>query len=290
MRKSAFNYLYVIPALGMVLLFVDFPIVSNVYNSLFRMSSYSVTKTFIGFENYTRIFKDPLFYTSIKNNALYALFSVLCQVGFGTLLAIFLEGRYVGSRLRNFYRNVLFIPSVISISAVALLWYFVCNPTIGLINGLLDKAGLQHLITAWLANPKTAIFAVIAMSQWQYTGYIMVLMLVAVQKIPPELYEAAVIDGANGFRKTIHITLPSIKNMLIVSTIITIIGSFKLFAEIYVTTGGGPYNATQVLGTYMYRAAFLFDEMGFGSAIAVVIFVLTFTVSVLQMKYFSGED
>jgi raffinose/stachyose/melibiose transport system permease protein len=254
------------------------------------MSSYSPVKTFVGFENYIRVFRDSLFYTSIKNNLLYAVFSVLCQVGFGTLLAIFLEGRYVGQKIRNFFRNVLFIPSVISISAVALLWYFVCNPTIGLINGLLSKAGLGQFITAWLANPKTAIFAVIAMSQWQYTGYIMVLMLVAVQKIPVELYEAAVIDGANGFRKTIHITIPSIRNMLIVTTIITIIGSFKLFAEIYVTTGGGPYNTTQVLGTYMYRAAFLFDEMGFGSAIAVVIFVLTFTVSVLQLRYFTGEE
>jgi len=204
------------------------------------------------------------------------------------ILAILLEGRFIRKRTGTFFRNTLFIPSIISIPAVALLWYFIYNPQIGLLNGMLDVVGLDHLKTAWLANPKTAIYSVIMMSQWQYTGYIMVLLVVSIQKIPKELYESAVIDGANELQKAIYITIPSIKSMLAVTTIITFIGSFKLFSEIFIMTGGGPYNTTQVLGTYMYRAAFKFDEMGFGSAVAVVIFVITFLISILQLKSFKS--
>jgi raffinose/stachyose/melibiose transport system permease protein len=250
------------------------------------MTSYSDTKTFVGFAHYIKMFNDPIFYTAIKNNFLYAGFSILFQVGLGMILAILLEGRFVGKRIGTFFRNSLFIPSIISIPAVALLWYFIYNPQIGLLNGMLDLVGLEQLKTAWLANPKTAIYSVIMMSQWQYTGYIMVLLIVSIQKIPKELYESAVIDGANEFQKAIYITIPSIKSMLAVTTIITFIGSFKLFSEIFIMTGGGPYNTTQVLGTYMYRAAFKFDEMGFGSAVAVIIFAITFAISIFQLKSF----
>ncbi len=280
--------MYVLPAIAFVLVFVYFPIVMNFYNSLFRMNSYSDARTFVGFKHYVRMFNDPIFYTAIKNNFLYAAFSILFQVGLGMVLAIFLEGRFIGKRMGTFFRNTLFIPSIISIPAVALLWYFIYNPQIGLLNGILGVVGLDSLKTAWLANPKTAIYSVIMMSQWQYTGYIMVLLVVAIQKIPRELYESAVIDGANEFQKAVYITIPSIKSMLAVTTIITFIGSFKLFSEIYIMTDGGPYNTTQVLGVYMYRAAFKFDEMGYGSAVAVIIFTITFLVSILQLKSFKS--
>ena len=286
--KANFNILFVIPALLIVLVFMYFPILMNFFNSLYRMTSYSSARTFVGFQHYRKISSDPIFYTALKNNALYAIFSVVFQVGFGMLLAILLEGKFVGRKIGTFFRNVLFIPSIISIPAVALLWYFIYHPRIGLLNGILASIGLDSLKTAWLANPNTAIYSVIMMSQWQYTGYIMVLLVVAIQKIPRELYESAEIDGANEFRKAIHITIPSIRSMISVCTIITVIGSFKLFSEIYIMTGGGPYNTTQVLGTYMYRSAFLFDEMGYGSAVAVIIFVITFGLSLVQLKSFKS--
>jgi len=279
----------VIPAVFFVLMFVYFPIGMNFYNSLFKMNSYSDVKTFVGLKHYVNIFQDPIFYTAIKNNVLYAVFSLIFQVGFGMILAILLEGRYVGKKIGSFFRNVLFVPSIISIPAVALLWYFIYNPQMGLLNGLLENIGLGAMKTAWLANPNTAIYSVIMMSQWQYTGYIMILLVVSIQKIPRELYESAEIDGASEFQKAIHITIPSIKSMLVVTSIITIIGAFKLFSEVYIMTGGGPYNTTQVLGTYMYRAAFKFDEMGYGSAVAVVIFIITFAISILQLRSFTDD-
>ncbi len=284
MKFGKKNYwLYILPAILLIGTFVYVPIIQNFYFSLFKMNSYTDEKIFVGLSHYVRIFKDDVFYTSLKNNITYALISVICQVGLGTVLAILIESKLTG-RLRNFYRNVLFMPSLISVTAVGLLWYFIYNPNVGMLNALLTKIGLENLTHAWLAEPNVAIYSIIAMSQWQYTGYIMVLILVAIQKIPQELFEAAEIDGANGIQKSLFVIIPNIKEMLLVTSVITVIGAFKLFTEIYVMTMGGPYNTTQVLGTYLYQSAFMFDEMGYASAIAVIIFTITFTASIIQIR------
>lgn len=284
MKFGKKNYwLYILPAILLIGTFVYVPIIQNFYFSLFKMNSYTDEKIFVGLSHYVRIFKDDVFYTSLKNNITYAIISVICQVGIGTMLAILIESKLTG-RLRNFYRNVLFMPSLISVTAVGLLWYFIYNPNVGMLNAVLTKIGLENLTHAWLAEPDVAIYSVIAMSQWQYTGYIMVLILVAIQKIPQELFEAAEIDGANGIQKSLFVIIPNIKEMLLVTSVITVIGAFKLFTEIYVMTMGGPYNTTQVLGTYLYQSAFMFDEMGYASAIAVIIFMITFTASIIQIR------
>ncbi|BES63900.1 sugar ABC transporter permease [Gottschalkiaceae bacterium SANA] len=284
MKFGKKNYwLYILPAILLIGTFVYVPIIQNFYFSLFKMNSYTDEKIFVGLAHYVRIFKDDVFYTSLKNNITYAIISVICQVGLGTMLAMLIESKLTG-RLRNFYRNVLFMPSLISVTAVGLLWYFIYNPNVGMLNALLTKIGMENLTHAWLAEPNIAIYSIIAMSQWQYTGYIMVLILVAIQKIPAELFEAAEIDGANGIQRSLFVTIPNIKEMLLVTSVITVIGAFKLFTEIYVMTMGGPYNTTQVLGTYLYQSAFMFDEMGYASAIAVIIFMITFTASIIQIR------
>lgn len=291
MNTGRKNYwLYILPTILLIGMFVYVPILQNFFYSLFKMNSYTDEKIFVGLSHYVRIFKDDIFYTSLKNNVLYAIISVICQVGIGTILAILLESKLTG-RLRSFYRNVLFMPSLVSVTAIGLLWYFIYNPNVGMLNAVLTKIGLENLTHAWLAEPDIAIYSVIAMSQWQYTGYIMVLIIVAIQKIPTEMFEAAEIDGANGIQKSLFVIIPNIKEMLLVTSVITVIGSFKLFTEIYVMTMGGPYNSTQVLGTYLYQSAFMFDEMGYASAIAVIIFVITFGASIFQIRLGkSGKD
>lgn len=289
-KQSKKTYLfYIIPALFFILVFVYIPIIQNFYFSFFKMNSYVSEKVFLGLDNYKKIIDDPIFYTSLKNNIFYAIVSVFCQVGIGLFLAIILESKFVG-KIRVVFRTVYYLPSVISVTAIGLMWYFIYNPNIGLINSLLIKLGFENMTHAWLAEPNIAIFAIIAMSQWQYTGYIMMLLIVAIQKIPSEMHEAAEIDGATEIQKALKITIPNIKEMLLVTSVITIIGAFKLFTEVYVMTLGGPYNSTQVLGTYMYNAAFTYDEMGYASAIAVIIFAITFIASLVQIKLSkSGE-
>ncbi len=276
-------YLYILPGLILVLGFVYIPILTNVRFSFYRLSSYSVNQVFVGFKNYARMLTDPVLPLLLRNNIYYAVISLLIQVGFGTTLAVLLETRFAG-KLRNVYRNIYFLPALISLTAVGLLWQFVYTPDMGLINEFLRKVGLNAWTHAWLGESKIAMFSIIAMSQWQFTGYVTVLMIVAFQKIPNDFLEAAAIDGASSARVAWNILIPLAKEQLMVCSIITIIGAFKLFTEVYVTTQGGPGNSTHVLGTYLYQNAFLYDDMGLASALGILIFVITISTSILQLK------
>ena len=189
-------YLFIIPALLFILIFVYIPIIENFYFSFFRMNSYTPGQTYIGLDNYIDIFQNEIFYTAIINNTWYAIISLIFQVGLGLVLAITLESKILGKE-RKFFRTIYFIPSVIAIAAVGLMFYYIYNPNLGLLNAVINLFGEGNFRYAWLGDPNTAIFAVIAMSQWQFTGYIMILLIVSIQKIPQELYEVAEIDGAS---------------------------------------------------------------------------------------------
>lgn len=274
---------YILPAFLVIVCFVFIPIVYNLYNSMFSWSSFDASKTFVGFEYYKRLFTDPVFYTSLKDNSLYAVISLVFQVGLGLVIAGILEDKLI-RRFQPFFRTVFFIPSVISLAVIGLVWQLLYNPEIGLVNAFFKFIGHAGWAHDWLGDSKTAMFAVIFVSQWQYTGYMVMLFLIAMQKIPAEYYEAALIDGASKVRTFLSITIPQIREMVLVGTVITVIGAFKVFDEVYVMTDGGPGRSTEVLGTMLYRAAFRNDEMGYASAIGTIIFIITLTLSLLQMK------
>ena len=164
------------------------------------------------------------------------------------------------------------------------------NPNVGPFNYILKTMGMNTANLNILGNPGTAIFGVIFASQWMYFGYMAMLLIIGIQKVPDELYEAAEIDGANALQRFWHITIPNIKEMILVDCIIIVVGSFKLFDEVFVMTNGGPGYASEVISTYLYRTAFRADMMGSASAMAVVLFVITFALSIFQMKISrSGE-
>lgn len=288
MLKSSFSNArsalpFIIPALLLIVLFVFLPIVFNLYYSMFRWSAFDMNGEFVGLDYYNKLFRDPVFYIALKNNSLYAVISLLFQVGGGLVIAAILEEKII-RRWQPFFRTVFFMPAVISISVVGLMWQLLYNPDIGLINGALKAIGHNDWARSWLGDSKTAIYAVVAVSQWQYTGYMTMLFLIAMHKIPGELYEAAMMDGASRIRTFFHITIPQLKEMILVGSMITVIGAFKVFDEVYVMTFGGPGRSTEVLGTMLYRAAFRNDEMGYASSIGTVIFVITLLLSLLQMR------
>ncbi|WNC17562.1 sugar ABC transporter permease [Brevibacillus brevis] len=288
MLKSSFSNArsalpFIIPALLLIVLFVFLPIVFNLYYSMFRWSAFDMNGEFVGLDYYTKLFRDPVFYIALKNNSLYAVISLLFQVGGGLVIAAILEEKII-RRWQPFFRTVFFMPAVISISVVGLMWQLLYNPDIGLINGALKAIGHNDWARSWLGDSKTAIYAVVAVSQWQYTGYMTMLFLIAMHKIPGELYEAAMMDGASRIRTFFHITIPQLKEMILVGSMITVIGAFKVFDEVYVMTFGGPGRSTEVLGTMLYRAAFRNDEMGYASSIGTVIFAITLLLSLLQMR------
>jgi len=273
--------LWVAPAVLLLIVFVYYPVVENLRLSLFRWSAFS-KEVFVGLDNYQAMAADPVFWSSLFNNVAYAVVSVVVQVFGGLVLAAILE-EIVRGRLRGIFRTIYFIPAVLSLTVTGLLFTFIYNPQIGLVNGFLDLVGLEQFKHSWLGESATAIWSIIAMSQWQSVGYVMVLFIVAMQRIPRELYEAAYIDGASRIQAFRRITVPLVREMTLLATIITIAGAFLVMNEVWVMTAGGPNNSSHTLASWMYKSAFFNDQMGYAAALAVVIFVITLAASIVQL-------
>ncbi|WHZ02996.1 sugar ABC transporter permease [Neobacillus sp. YX16] len=289
-RTRIIPILYIAPALLMLSLFVYYPLVRNLVNGFYEWNPFTLDRSFVSVENYTRLFKDPVFYTVLKNNLFYAVISVVLQVGLGLVIAAILEDK-VFRRFSTFFRTTFFIPVLISMTVIGILFSFIYNPEVGLLNSFLRAIGLGEWAEGWLGNPKTAIFAVIFVSQWQSIGYAVMLFVLAVQKVPGELYEAATIDGAGKLRTFFSITVPQVKEMTFVLLIYTVTGSFLVFSEVYVLTSGGPANSSQVFSTYLYQKAFIDSEPGYASAIANVILGITLIFYFVQNKVLkTGEE
>lgn len=275
--------LYLTPALSLILVFIYYPAAMNFYYSLFRWSAFSRSMTFVGLANLKRLFADPLILVAFLNCVIFAVVSVVFQVGFALVLAAILEEGFK-PRLSAFFRTMFFLPSLMSITVCGILFQLFLNPYMGIFNRALEFLGIDVSAIDLLGKASTAIFTVVAISQWQYVGYTTMLFVIAIQKIPLDMYEAATIDGAGPVTKFWRITVPQASETILVNMIVTIIGSFKVFDEVYIMTGGGPGNSTHTLATYLYNAGFRNDEMGYASAIAMLVFFITFTLSLFQMK------
>jgi len=280
--------LWVAPAVLLLVVFVYYPVVDNLRLSLYRWNAFSPKEVWVGLGNYEALLRDPIFWSSLFNNVAYAVVSVVCQVGGGLVLAAVLE-ELVHSRLKGLFRTIYFVPAVLSLTITGLLFQFMYNPQIGLVNGLLGVLGLDSWKHSWLGESTTAIWAIIAMSQWQSIGYVAVLFIVAMQRIPRELYEAAYLDGATRVQAFRRVTLPLVREMTLLAMIITVAGAFLVFNEVQVMTGGGPNNASHTLGTWLYKSAFFNDQMGYAAAIAVVIFGITLVASLVQLYVARGK-
>ena len=264
--------------------FVYYPIIDNFIVSTTDEDIFTGEVTDIGLANYQRLSDDPVVWTALWNNFLYAVISVVFQVFGAFLLAAIIEG-LDSERTRRFWRAVYFVPSAISITVTGLLFYFIYQPDIGLLDALLHGMGLDALMRPWLGDPQTAIYSIIAMSQWQGFGYSTLLFAIAIQKIPRELYDAAIIDGAGPLRRLWNVTFPLTREMTGLMIIITVTGAFQVFNEVMVMTAGGPNNSSQVLGTWLYQQGFMENNFGYGAAIAAVIFVVTMLTGTAQLIY-----
>ena len=272
------------PALVLVGVFVYYPVLQNFQLSLYSWNAFSRAPRYVGMDNYATMVADEVFWRALWNNVIYAVVSLIFQVFFALVLAAILE-EFVHRRLAGFLRALYFIPAVISITVSGILFSFIYNPEFGLLNKLLQAIGLGGLTRAWLGEEGTAMGSIIAMSQWQSFGYTAVLFIVAIQRIPRDLYESARIDGAGRVRTFVSITLPLVREMTTLLVIITVSGAFLVFNEVMVMTAGGPARSTHVLGTWLYFNAFMADDRGYASAIASFIFVITLALAIGQLAY-----
>ena len=216
---------------------------------------------------------------------IYAILTCVLKLVIAFFLAVFLTSKI---KTKNFLRSVVFFPNLISTVAVGITFSALMHPTKGLINQVLTTFGGTSV--DWLGNTDIALYSVILTDVWKGVGVATVIFIAGMQSIDKTFYEAASIDGAGPVRRAISVVLPLAKEQLLVCSIITVIGAFKLFTEVYSTTAGGPGNSTQVLGLFLYQNAFLHDDLGMAAVTGVFIFVITMVLSVIQLKVSrSGE-
>jgi len=235
---------------------------------------------FVGGGNYLELVASSLFWTVVGNTLEYAVMAVPVGVTASLLLALLVNNRLPGVRL---FRTAYFLPVVISMVAAAMIWSWLFNPEFGAINWLLSVLfGLQG--PRWLLDSEWALPSIAVVSIWKGMGYNMIILLAALQAVPPQLEEAARLDGAGTFRRFLHVTLPSISPALFFVVVISTIGAFQIFEQTYVLTQGGPANSTLTLSYYIYQNAFQFFRMGYATAMAYFLFTMTLIVAMLQFR------
>jgi raffinose/stachyose/melibiose transport system permease protein len=287
LRKGTTIAFYISPALILYSAIAFIPIIVSIYFSLFDWDILNPMK-FIGIDNFVRLFtKDTVFFITIKNVLFLLVTSLVIQLPLGFFLALVLSASLRGS---NFFKVVFLMPTFISSVAVGLMWTFIYQPKIGIINGLLDLLGLDSLKHAWLSDASTVMWALTAVISWQFVGYTMILFLAAIQNISEEILEAARLEGATGWRLVWFIILPLVKPITKVNTIFISVGSLKFFDLVIAMTGGGPANRTQTLVTYMNKRSFTQMEYGYGNSIAVVLLILCLLAMFMINKAISTKD
>lgn len=279
--KNPYVYaLFVIPTIGLYFLFTIYPMLSSAYYAFTDWDGLHAPK-YIGFHNFATALKDPYFQNSIVNNMYFIFFSVFVQVPLIIFFAILIGGV---KRLQGFYKTTVFVPAILSTAVIGILWQFIYNPEVGIVNKFLGLFGIDTIY--WLADMRFALWAILITNAWQWMGFYIVLVLAAILAIPRELNEAAEIDGAGGFQRAFRITVPLIKPIISVIVMLSIAGAMRVVDIVLVMTRGGPVSSTEVMASYMVNRAIRYGEYGYGTSLALLIFVIALVLTALYQLTF----
>ncbi len=278
-------WLFLAPSLCILAVFTLWPIAQALWISLHDWSSMSQQRPFTGLDNYRELWTDPRFWNALRNTIVYTLGTVPIQIALALGLAVALDSRLRG---RAFLRGAYFIPVISSMAIMAIVWAFLFDPDIGAVTSWLSALGMPRV--AWLREPGTAMLAVILVGIWKTLGFNTVILLAGLQTIPADQYEAASIDGAGGWARFLHITLPGLRQTLLFVTVISVIASLQVFDQVYVMTRGGPLYGTETLVSYLYYQGFTLFRMGYASAISWILFAGVVVVSVVQLRFFRYQE
>jgi len=270
---------FLLPSLLLFMVFVGLPVLASMYISFQRWDIFT-SPQFVGLANYLSLLRDPIFHKVLGNTSLFVAGTVLVQMALGLGLALLLNGRIPA---QGFFRVLYFLPVVSPPVAVALVWAWIFNENFGLLNSLLSGLGV-HNLPRWMASTQWALPALMIVSIWQNIGYSMVLFLAGLQNIPTEIYEAGALEGAIGWKRLRHLTLPLISPTTFFVLTISVIFSFQVFDLAFIMTDGGPSNATNTVVFYIYQNAFRFYRMGYASAVAWILFIVIFVVTLVQYR------
>lgn len=286
--RKLFPYLLLLPAVILILVVLVYPIGFSFHTMLFRWNyaQPQLGKTFVGLGNFRQIAGDEIFRESLKNTVYYTLGTVGASFLFGFALALLMNKPLWG---RSFIRVVMMLPVFIVPVVIALLWRVLYNGQFGLIPYILSSLGWIERGTTPLANPNLALICVMIANIWQITPFFFLVLVSGLQSIPIDQYEGAKIDGAGPFQEFVYITLPWIKPIIIVVLLITIIDAFKVFDLVYILTGGGPGNRTEVASYYIYRQSFQLFRVGYGSALSFVAFAVEAAIAAVFLSVIRNQ-
>ncbi len=272
------GYLFISPWLVGFALFVAVPFIASIYLSFTQYDIIS-PPVWVGAVNYKRLFsEDPLFWKSLAVTIKYALIAVPLGTVVGVVIALLLNLEIRGIR---FYRTAFYLPSIVPTVATCAIFSWMLNPQIGLMNGLLRVAGIEG--PAWLSREPWAFYSLILMSLWSVGGS-MIIYLAGLKNIPISLYEAAIVDGANAWHRTVHITLPMLTPVIFFNLVMGTINAFQYFAQAYIMTQGGPEDSTTFYALYLFQRAWRYLDMGYASAMAWILFLIIMFITMLLFK------
>jgi raffinose/stachyose/melibiose transport system permease protein len=280
--------LFLLPAIVLFSFFLVYPIFQSVYYSFFNWKGFGPAVDFIGLDNFKRILTDWIFLKSVGHGLLIVVLSLFIQLPLAMALAL-MVGRNL--RGRAFFRTIFFMPYVLSEVITGIMWMILFNPDSkrGFINALLILIpGIKAI--PWLGDTRTVMLALFVVLTWKYFGFYMLLYLAGLQNIPPEIEEAALIDGVNNRQMITHITIPLIGSIIRTTIYLSVLGSMQVFALVWIMTKGGPVNASDVMSTYMYRFSFVRFELGYGSAVAIVMLLISLVFSLGYLRLVRQAD
>lgn len=283
-EQSFWAYLFLIIPMLLLCVFVFFPIIFAFIVSFYDWNLLLPDKPFIGLANYIEVFKDPVFMKAVKNTIIYTIGVVPTQTILALFLAFMMNQKFRG---RTLLRVMFYLPAITSSVVTSIIFVWIYSKP-GLLNFLLSELGVTSNID-WLTNPRTVLVSIMMLNIWTTSGYFMISFLAGLQNIPVSLYEAADIDGASTWTKFWKITFPMVRPITYFVVVMSLIGCFQVFDQVFVMSSGGPNNASTTMSYYAYKNSFKYFRFGFGAAAAVILAVIIFATTWLQKKYFPSE-
>jgi ABC-type sugar transport system permease subunit len=287
LKKHRTSLLFLFPAFFFYTVFIIYPTIVSIPYSFFSWNGLSENMVFIGLENYKNMFTSSRFYNSMGNTFLYAVSTTILVNIFALMLALLVDNVIKG---KTFFRNIIFIPVLLSGIVLGFIWSIMYNSNFGIINAILETVGLEQLTQDWLGNPDLARFSLIITMVWKNLGYHMIIYLAALQSIPKDLIESASLDGATAWNRFWKITFPLLAGAVTINVTLAFFHGMKIFEEIAVMTDGGPGFTTENLPYQIYKVAFANYQYGYGTALAVVLFVLTMILTIAQNKFLRKRE
>ncbi len=284
--KNLIWYLFLTPAVVLLLAFMAMPLVESLQLSFFDWNGLLPPK-YIGLENFIELLDDRFFWSALSHTLIFAGVATLGTVLIGFLLAVIISRGTWGSSV---YRVVFYLPVMLPMTVTGALWARIYESNYGLLNTLLRTIGLGDLASPWLGSVDLSLWAIIAVSIWQFSGFPMIVLLAAIENISQEIHEAATLDGVNEWQRLRFLIVPLIRPVLFSISMLQLIFSLKVFDLVWIMTKGGPGESSTVLGTYLYKEAFELHEYGYASAVAVVMFVVIFIVTYAYQRMIKIES